>query len=209
MSRRLILAALILFCFVVSATPQLINAIAAKVGDHLITVQDAYFFRGLQRLRAGEHPVVLLETDKNLQSTVRKVMFEQMIVEEAKAVDFKELDPKQVNETVKRLKEAGGGGDWSRLLKTFSVSEAEAVQRVSQGLLAEKFLKKKIESLNPVVTESEIEQYAKNYPEKVKRLGEKNRSLISEALKKERVDKGLQDYVDFLTEKYSATLLLS
>jgi hypothetical protein len=80
---------------------------------------------------------------------------------------------------------------------------------VSQGLLAERFLKKKIESLTPVITDSEIEQYTKNYPEKVKKLGDENRSLVAEALKKERVDKGLQDYIDFLTEKYAATLLLS
>jgi hypothetical protein len=209
MSGRLILAATFLFCFSTQGAPQLVNAIAAKVGDRLITVQDAYLFRGVQRLRSGERPVILFETDKSLKITVQKVMFEEMILAEAKAVDFKELDPKQVNETIKRLKELGGGADWIRLLKTFSISDSEAAKRVSQGLLAERFLKKKIESLTPVITDSEIEQYTKNYPEKVKKLGDENRSLVAEALKKERVDKGLQDYIDFLTEKYAATLLLS
>ncbi|NBX75560.1 MAG: hypothetical protein EBQ92_03335 [Proteobacteria bacterium] len=209
MSGKLILSALFVFCWVTNGAPQLVNAIAAKVGERLITVQDAYVFRGLQRLRSGERPIVLFETDRNLKVTVQKVMFEEMILAEAKAVDFKELDPKQVAEAVKRLKELSGGADWHRLLRTFSLTDAEMVKRVAQGLLAERFLKKKIESLTPVITDSEIDQYTKNYPEKVKKLGEKNRLLISEALKKEKVDKGLQDYIDFLTEKYTATLLLS
>lgn len=209
MSRRVSLALFLLFQGCLNAEPVLINAVAGKVGDRLVTIQDAYFYRGLQRIRAGEHPVVLFETDKNLKATVQKVMFETMILEEAQVVDFKDPDVKRTNEIIKKAKDQGQGVEWNRLLKTFAISESDAIKKLSQGVLAEKFLKKKIDSLTPVITEVELEQYISNHPEKVKKLGDKNRLLITEALKKEKIDKGLQDYIDFLTEKYSATLILS
>lgn len=210
MSRRIILAFFLLLSQSrSSSTPILINAVAGKVGDHLITVQDAYCFRAIQRLRSGEHPVIVFETDKKLKATIQKAMLEQMIVEEAKAVSFKDPDPKQTQDIIKRVKEVSAGAEWKVLLKSFSMSEAEAIKRLNQGVLAERFLKKKVDSLTPVITDAEIDEYSRNYPEKVKNLGEKNRSLIAEALKKERIDKGLQDYIDFLGEKYSAAYLLS
>ncbi|NBT57734.1 hypothetical protein EBT16_03010 [bacterium] len=209
MSRHLIVTILLLISGAANTHAALVNAVAGKVGDQLITVQDAYFFRGLQRFRSGTRPVVLIETDKSLKATIQKTMFEKMIVQEAKTVGFKETASSEASEFLKRKKEQGHASDWAQLLRAFSISEGEALRRLQEGLLAEKFLQKKIESLTPVITDSEVEQYIKNYPERAKKLGDKNRLMIAEALKKERIDKGLQDYIDFLTEKYSATLLLS
>ncbi|MFM8269236.1 MAG: hypothetical protein ACKN9V_03525 [Pseudomonadota bacterium] len=209
MSRRVILLTFLLLSRFGLSAPVFVNAVAGKVGEQLITVQEAYFFRGIQRLRTGERPTILLETDKNLKSTVQKLMFEHMIAEEAKISEFKDPDPKQTSEQVKKITDQAQSGEWKRLLNTFSVTEAEGLKRITRGILAEKFLKKKIESLTPIVTDAEIEEYIRNYPEKVKRLGDKKQSLIAEALKKDRIDKGLQDYIDFLSEKYSATFLLS
>ena len=209
MSRHLIVTILLLISGAANTHAALVNAVAGKVGDQLITVQDAYFFRGLQRFRSGTRPVVLIETDKSLKATIQKTMFEKMIVQEAKTVGFKETASSEASEFLKRKKEQGHAWDWAQLLRAFSISEGEALRRLQEGLLAEKFLQKKIESLTPVITDSEVEQYIKNYPERAKKLGDKNRLMIAEALKKERIDKGLQDYIDFLTEKYSATLLLS
>lgn len=209
MARKLIVLLLMLFQGMGFGSPFLVNAVAGKVGDQLITVQDAYLYRGLQRFRSGIRPFVLIETDKILKNTVQKTMFEQMILLEAKAVGFKDPEPNQALQLLKKVKAEGYSKDWNQLLKTFGISEEDGLRRLQQGLVAEKFLKKKVENLAPVITDSELDQYIKNYPDRAKKLGEKNRSLIAEALKKEKVDKGLQDYIDFLSEKYSAAFLLS
>lgn len=209
MARKLIVLLLMLFQGMGFGSPFLVNAVAGKVGDQLITVQDAYLYRGLQRFRSGIRPFVLIETDKILKNTVQKTMFEQMILLEAKAVGFKDPEPNQALQLLKKVKAEGYSKDWNQLLKTFGISEEDGLRRLQQGLVAEKFLKKKVENLAPVITDSELDQYIKNYPDRAKKLGEKNRSFIAEALKKEKVDKGLQDYIDFLSEKYSAAFLLS
>jgi len=94
-------------------------------------------------------------------------------------------------------------------LAAFFVNSNLAEGFLKSSLFAEKFLRKKVDTLTLLVTEADIDLYIRNYPERVKKLSGDVRKLIAEALKKERTDKGLQDWIDFLTEKYSATYLLA
>ncbi|NBV51258.1 hypothetical protein EBR78_08595 [bacterium] len=206
-------AVLALLAFMVSlqglaATPILLNEVAGRVGDQWVTVQDAYIFRTLQRMRTGTKPLELLERDQALAKTVQKVMFEQMLVMEARAIDFKEESLSELKRLQKLVETNEIALEWQRFLKKYGLSTADAWGRVRMALLAERFLKKKLENLTPVIAEAEIEQFIKNNPEKVKNLTGDKRAFVAEAIKKDRVDKGLQDYIDFLVQKYNALSLL-
>ena len=191
------------------AAPELINSVAAKVGDDLITVQDAYLFRSLQRFRNGEKPPVRKETGNDLKKTIQKVMLERMILFEAKSVNFKDPQPQEASQVLKNQEAKGRGPEWKSILTAFSIKPNQLVAILQSSLFAEKFLRKKVDTLTLLVTEADIDLYIRNYPERVKKLSGDVRKLIAEALKKERTDKGLQDWIDFLTEKYSATYLLA
>lgn len=191
-----------------AATPTLLNEVAGRVGDQWVTVQDAYIFRTLQRMRSGTKPLELLERDQALAKTVQKVMFEQMLVMEARATDFKEESSSELKRLQKLVETNEIALEWQKFLKKYGLSAQEAWGRVRISLVAERFLKKKLENLTPVIPEVEIEQFMKNNPEKVKNLSGDKRAFVVEAIKKDRVDKGLQDYIDFLVQKYNARSLL-
>lgn len=191
-----------------AAVPQLLNEVAGRVGDQWVTVQDAYIFRTLQRLRSGTKPLEAIERDQALAKTVQKVMFEQMLVMEARATDFKEGAFSELRRLQKLVETPEVALEWQRFLKKYGLSAPDAWNRVRFTLLAEQFLKKKLENLTPVIPEVEIEQFLKNNPEKVKSLSGDKRAFVVEAIKKDRIDKGLQDYLDFLVQKYNARSLL-
>lgn len=197
------------WCQLSLAAPKLVNSLAAKVSDQVVSVYDAYLFRAFQRMRTAQKPVVLIEEGQALKATVKKVILERMILLEAQSVDFKDPAPQEASNLVREWKEKGRGPEWDKLLKYFSLSESEAQSKIQHELYAEKFLKRKVEALTQLVTEADIDVYLKAYPDKVKKLTGDTRRLVSEALKKEKTEKGLQDWIDFLTDKYAVTDLLS
>jgi hypothetical protein len=135
-------------------------------------------------------------------------MLERMILLEAKAVEFKVTQPQEAAQLVKSQASNGRSLEWKAILSSFSLNPAQALEKLQSSLYAEKFLKRKVDTLTLLVTEADIDSYMRNYPERVKKLSGDVRQWITEALKKERRDKGLQDWIDFLTEKYTATYLL-
>ncbi|NBX92033.1 MAG: hypothetical protein EB078_02030 [Proteobacteria bacterium] len=208
MSRLIILGALLTSSLRLWGSPELVNGAAALVGKNIISIQDAYVFRSLQRFRVGQKPAVLIEADQVLKATVEKLALEDMIVAEAKSLDFKDPDPEESRKLLRLQTSKGNRPQFQGILNRFEISEAEALRRLQKTLLAEKFLKKKIDALTPIITESDINLYISNNPDKVKILGAEAKNTVAALLKKERAEKGLQGWIQFLTEKYSATLLL-
>lgn len=208
MSRSLGIA-LFLLCSVkgVSA-PELLNGVAASVGQTLVTIQDAYIYRALQRFRIGQKPALLLDKGQALKSTVQKLVFEEMVISEAKALEFKDPDPQEAEKVLRLQTSKGNLSEWKAVLNRFSLKESEALKRLQRTLVAEKFFKKKIDSLTPLVTDGEIAQYIANNSDRIKSLGADSKATVTAILKKERTDKGLQGWIQFLTEKYSASVLL-
>jgi len=188
--------------------PKLLNALAAKVGNQVVSVQDAYIFRSFQRLRTGQKPFVMAEEGNALQETIKKVILQKMILLEAQAVEFKDPSPQEASQLIRNWKQKGYGDEWGKLLLYFSLTETEAQTGLQQELYAEKFLKRKIEALTQLVTEADIDAYIKAYPAKIKKLSGDTRRLVADALRKEKTDKGLQDWIDFLMDKYSVTYLI-
>lgn len=187
----------------------LLNALAGRVGKENLTIQDAYIFRALQRFRTGEKPFVFFEKDQALKRTIEKLMFEKMLLAEVKAVEFKDPDPTKAKEFVRQVEASGKSRELASIANEFDLTEEELTQILQQHFLAEAFLQKKLITLTPVITSSEVDAYLLKHPEKVKKLSGDKRSVVSEVIKQERMNKALQDYIDFLTEKYSATLLFS
>jgi|688.fasta_scaffold699931_2 hypothetical protein len=202
-------AALLFFYSIVSfSAPELLNGVAASVGQTLVTIQDAYVYRSLQRFRIGQKPALLMEKGQALRSTVQKIVFEEMVVAEAKALEFKDPDPQEAQKVLRLQTSKGNLAEWKSILNQFTLKESDALKRLQRSLLAEKFFKKKIDSLTPLVTDGEIAQYIANNSDKIKSLGSDPKSTVAAILKKERTEKGLQGWIQFLTEKYSASVLL-
>lgn len=192
-----------------SQTGHLLNALAAKVGNEYLTVQDAYIFRALQRYRTNEKPFIIFEKEQALKRTIEKIMFEKMLLAEVKTVDFKDPEPSKAKEFVRSQESSAKKAGFSLIAKEFDLSQDELMKILQKNLLAEAFLQKKIATLTPVITESEVDAYMLRYPEKVKKLSGEKRSVVADVIKQERASKALQDYIDFLSEKYSAAFLFS
>lgn len=189
--------------------PTLLNGTAATVGKTLITVQDVQFYRSLQRFREGESPAVLLETGDALKKMVQKVAFEEMVYQEMKSFEV-EVGPRtDAEKVVSQKKAAGKSADWQSILNQFQVTESAALDRLHKTLSVEKFLQKKVDTLTPIVTDSEVEKYYQQNQARFKGSNpEQLKPNIQVLLKKQRVQKGLEEWIRFLKEKYNLVTLL-
>lgn len=189
--------------------PVLLNGTAASVGKTLITVQDVYFYRSLQRFREGESPALLIETGEALKKTVQKVAFEEMVHQEMKSFEFEPVPKTEAEKLVSQKKSQGKTADWQAILNHFQVTEGGAMERLNKTLSVEKFLQKKVDTLTPIVTASEIEKYYQQNQNRFKGSSlEQLKPNIQVLLKKQRVQKGLEEWIRFLKEKYNLVTLL-
>lgn len=191
------------------AKPTLLNGTAASVGKTLITVQDVYFYRSLQRFREGESPAVLQETGDALKKAIQKVAFEEMVFQEMKSFEVENTPKIEAEKIVSQKKGKGKSKDWQEVLSRFHVTETQAVERLNRTLSVEKFLQRKVDTLTPIVTDSEIEKYYQQNQARFKGSSlEQLKPNIQVLLKKQRVQKGLEEWVRFLKEKYNLVTLL-
>lgn len=187
--------------------PVLIDGIAATVGKTPITVQEAYFFRALMRLREGTEDPFRLEQGDELRKTVQKIAFEEMVYAELKSIAFDAGPRVQAVEEIQRIKKSKGKEKvFVDVLKRFGRTEAEATDRLYRSIQVDKFLQKKVETLTPIITFKEVEQYYQQNQERFKGSSfESLRSSIEVLLKKERMRKALEEWIRFLRDKYGVT----
>lgn len=188
-----------------------INGTAATVGKELVTVQDARFYRALQRFREGEAAPLKPEEGEDFRRTVQKIVLEEMVFAEMKNLSTDVGSKTEAEKLIRAQRSKGRDKEslWKEILKRFGKTEAMAVERLYRSLQVERFIQKKVETLTPIVTEAEAERYFKQnqsrfYGSSYDRL----KPNIILLLKKERMQKGLEEWVRFLKEKYGVTNLL-
>jgi hypothetical protein len=94
----------------------------------------------------------------------------------------------------------------SELLKRFSKSEAQALERLKITWSVEKFLQKRVETLTPIITQDEVKQSFQL--QKSRFAGKSFESVqeeLSRELRKERLRKSFEAWVLSLREKYNYT----
>ncbi len=195
---------ILLFPSVLWADASFYNGTAATVGKALITIQDARFYRALNRFVAGEPKPLEPENGEALRKTVQKMAFEEMVFLEMKAIQFDGGSRAQVEEPLRRARSAEKSkGSFNTLLKTYGRTESEALERWSKSVQVERFLQKKVETLTPIVTMKEVETYFNQNRDRFKGSNfEALRPSIEVLLKKERMRKGLEEWIRFLRDKY-------
>jgi hypothetical protein len=180
----------------------IVNGTAAKVGKTVLTIQDALVYRALQRLKDGEKYSVAYEVGDELKKTVQKVVFEEMAYLEMKELGFNEV-PRGAAEKIVKERKKTNPEDWREILRRFSLSENTATDRIHRIMQVEKFLQRKVDTLTPVVTDAEIEKYFKQNEARFRGSSlEQLKPSISLLLKKQYAQKGLEDWIKFLKEKY-------
>lgn len=200
----LLLLSSISLCATDSAA-RLVNGSAAIVNKKVITVRDAYVYRTLNRLKSGLTPIIFEETGENLRKTVQKLVFEEMVLAEMKSLQKDINVDGLVRGWTKNIKK----DDLNLIKRTYSVDESEIAEKVGKTFKADKFVQLKIETVTPVVTEDEAMKYFKRNEAQFRgRSYEGIRPNIVLLLKKEAVQKNLEEWIKGLKDKYEASILL-
>jgi predicted CopG family antitoxin len=191
----------------VRAQTRLLNGAAAVINKRVVTVQDAYVFRSLQRLKTGAQPLILEEEGEDLRKTVQKIVFEDMVLAEMKNIQ-KEISVRgEVAQWLKEMKEKRKGVEVIK--KRYGLTEADLIERISRTLSADKFVQMKIETVTPVITEDEVQKYFKRNEAQFRgRSYENLKPNIVVLLKKQAVQKSLEEWIKSLKDKYEVSLLL-
>ncbi len=180
------------------------NGTAATVGKALITIQDARFYRAISRFVAGEPKPLETENGEALRKTVQKMAFEEMVFLEMKAIQFEGGSRAEVEEPLRRARaQDKKKGTFAAILKLYGRTEGESLEHWSRSVQVERFLQKKVETLTPIVTLKEVETYFNQNRDRFKGSKfEALRTSIEVLLKKERMRKGLEEWIRFLRDKY-------
>ena len=185
---------------------RLIDGTAASVAKKLITVQDAYFYRGLQRFREGQPNVLVIEEGDELRHTVQKIVFEEMVYLEMKSFQVEGGWRDEVVKAIQLQRSKGHEKEWKEILNRFGRPESTCIDWILKGIQVERFLQKKVDTLTPVITEAEADRYYKQNEAKFNSNPyEKLKPSIILLLKKERLSKALEEWVRVLKDKYGVT----
>jgi len=184
-----------------------VDAMAAKLDGQTITVSDARFFLALKRFRDGKEPLAA-EGPGELKASLQKLLLEEMVYAELKALKFDGGPRSAAEKELAGRKKPKQAKAWASILKTYGKSDSTAVDSVWKSLQAEKFLERRVETLTPFVTPSEVDSYirqkAPDRPLDEKELA-RMRPAASQELKKERMRRELEEWVLLLKRKYGVT----
>ncbi|MCX6102531.1 MAG: hypothetical protein NT000_04625 [Proteobacteria bacterium] len=185
----------------------MINGTAAIVDKRVITIQDAYIFRSLNRIKTGVQPVLSEEEGDELKRTVQKLILEGMVLAEMKNIQKEIAVQSEVTAWLKENSTKRKG--ILEVMKRFDQTEAELAQRMTRTLSADRFVELKIQTVTPVITEDEILKYYKRNEAQFRgRSFDNLKPNIIVLLKKQAVQKSLEEWVKSLKDKYTVTLLL-
>ena len=207
---RTLLYSVLLFCFCLVPSISrgvLINGTAAIVDKRVITIQDADIFRSLNRIKTGVQPVLSEEEGDELKRTVQKLILEGMVLAEMKNIQKEIAVQSEVTAWLKENSTKRKG--ILEVMKRFDQTEAELAQRMTRTLSADRFVELKIQTVTPVITEDEILKYYKRNEAQFRgRSFDNLKPNIIVLLKKQAVQKSLEEWVKSLKDKYTVTLLL-
>ena len=181
----------------------ILNGTAATVGKTLLSVHDAYLYRSLLRFKEKESPALNIESGDALKKTVQKLIFEEMIFNEVKNFQFDGVPKVEATKLVQTNRKKHEK-DWKALQSYFQVSEKDLTERLHRMMQVERFLQKKVDTLTPVITDSEIQAYYKQNEARFKGNNfEDLKPNLVLLLKKQKMQKGLEEWIKFLKEKYN------
>lgn len=209
---RALLAPLLLSSLALGAGSIILDGTAARVGDVLVTVQQAYAYRAIKGFLEGEADPMVLEAGEALRRTVQKYVFEEMVLFEIKSLQFDAGGVADADRALKNqfAKNRARKEIWKRILLRYKLSESAALKICARTLQVERFVQKKVETLTPVITQSEVERYYEQNKNKFKQSDlEALRPNILLLLKKEKTQKGLEEWVRGLKNKYQVVNLLA
>jgi len=206
------------FCFLflwvsrAGADPALVvEGTAAIIGGEVITVSQVYRSRALKRfLEASEDPLELPAGDE-LRRAAQRALFERIVLAEMKTLSLDEGPTAEAAQKLDRARSTrkGGAAMWRRLLSRFRIKEADAVAEIAASQRVDRFVDRKVETLTPVVTPSEAERYF--LQNKVRFAGmdlDAARPQVVRTLRREGLQKGIEEWVRSLQEKYQAANLV-
>ncbi len=183
-----------------------LNGIAGKVQGHGVSVRDGRFFLALQRFREGKNDPFAAETPAELRSAVQRILLEEMVFLELKSLKFEAGPRAEAEAIIRERKKKAAPRLWESLLKTYGKTEAEAIDTVWKSLQVERFIQKRIETMTPILSASEVDAFIRQR-ETARRLDEaelvKLRPQASMDLRKERTRKELEEWISLLKKKYS------
>ena len=199
----------ILLLSVASGKPVLFNGTAAIVSKKVLTISDAYIYRAIVRFRDGEASPIKLEQGEELTRTVQKVVLQEIVLKEMQSYKFVGTTRKVVEKWLQEEKEKGREKVWDSLAKTFEKAESEMVDRLWRQWQVEDFIQKKIDTLAPIVTEAEAQKYYKTNEVRFRGTSfETMKPNILTLLKKQETQKGLDEWIKSLKERYVVTNIL-
>jgi len=151
---------LVFFCaFPLWGKTELLNGTAAIVGKVLIKIQDAYFYQDLQEfLREEKSNTPSSEISDQLKKVIQKMVFEEMVYIEIKSFQFSEVNRSQAVALVAKRKKKKGRSKWKKLLIKYHRTEKQASDIVWKSMQVERFVKKKVETMTPIITDAEVER---------------------------------------------------
>jgi hypothetical protein len=202
-----IIVALASLCDLSRGQGKVLNGAAAIVNKKAVTVQEAYVYRALQRINNRLEPVVLEEEGEELKRTVQKIVFEEMVLAEMKNIQ-KEINVQaEVAQWFKEKKERGKSLEIIK--KKYSLTDEDIAQKLARTFSAEKFIQLKIETVTPGITEDEVQKYFKRNEAQYRgRSFEDVKPNIVIFLKKQAVQRSLEEWIRSLKDKYEVTMLL-
>ncbi|MFM8315919.1 MAG: hypothetical protein ACKOA8_16700 [Deltaproteobacteria bacterium] len=182
-----------------------VNGTAAIINKKVISIQDAFVYRALQRAKTGMQPVILEEEGDDLRKTVQKIVFEEMVIAEMKNLG-KEFN---VQSEVAKWISGQRGGALDLVKKKYGLSEQDISRKMANTLGADRFVQLKIETVTPVITEEESQKYFKRNEAQFRgKSFESIKPNIIVLLKKQAVQKNLEEWIKSLKDKYEVSMLL-
>lgn len=175
---------------------ELVNAVAANIAGKPFTVQDTYVYRALERSLSEKKPLVLIEKGEVLKKTVRKAVLQRLLVKEAKEASFK---PPNSKKPVKK-------SDLKEIMRVLGGSETALREKMAEIQMSDEFFKMKVLSLTPIITDTDVQEYSQTHSIRLKKAGLSDQTEIRKLLQRERREKAVQEYINFLTTKYEVVL---
>lgn len=186
--------------FVAGASSFYINGSAATVGKKWITLEDVRFYLAVQRYLADEKEIVSPTDADTLKKALRKLIFEEMLLEEMSSLHVAGSGAGEPERKIKARRSKDRSGSWEKLLRRFHRTEAQVVERVRREIDARKFLERKVETLSPQITSADIDRQQRLNPQKFS--GPAGRSEALAELKRKKTEDGLEEWIRFLRDKY-------
>ncbi len=192
---------LLLIC-VLFSKEVVLDGTAAVIGKKLITVRDVYFYRAIHHfIKDG---TVLLEPveSNDLLTDLHKIVLEEMLLKEMGENQNPILLPDEFEKKIKSL-----NNNWRKILNFFNRKNADAIELLLRNLKTEKFFKKRIEVLTPIITKRDIEFY---YEQNKSKFSDFDKSVkeIEQLLISEKRKQAVETWINFLKGKYNVRELL-